>query len=266
MVDENMTKEESKEPKEPRTFSRRRFLLGSGLVVGSAVAAGVAGTTLAPATAEANGDAATIALAPAGEVVQQPVAAPQTACVAVAQSEGYLVVDSKKCAGCLNCMAACSLAHEGEANPSLSRIQIVQDTFQRYPNDLQQYQCRQCTSPMCVQNCPTGACHVDTANGNVRVIDQAVCIGCQTCLSSCPQTPHRTIWNPTTKKASKCDLCLNTPNWGEQGGPTGKQACVEVCPMKAIKLVTDTPSQMETVGYNVNLRKPSVADLFMDVD
>jgi len=27
-------------------------------------------------------------------------------------SEGYLIVDSKKCAGCIACMLACSLVHE----------------------------------------------------------------------------------------------------------------------------------------------------------
>ena len=30
--------------------------------------------------------------------------------------------------------------------------------------------------------------------------------------------------------------------------------CVEACPMKAIKFVTETPNQEETDGYNVNLR------------
>ena len=56
------------------------------------------------------------------------------------------------------------------------------------------------------------------------------------------------------KKSSKCDLCLETPYWNEKGGPLGKQACVEACPMKAIKFVTETPNQEETDGYNVNLR------------
>lgn len=257
--------DKTEEKKEPRSISRRMFLRGAGAtVVGGAAGAVVGSQLFAPTTAAADSGAVAAADAPCETVVEKVVE--KQVAMTFPASAGYLVVDTKKCAGCLNCMMACSLAHEGEANPSLSRIQIVQDPFQRYPNDLQQYQCRQCATPLCVQNCPTGACHVDTANGNVRVIDEAKCIGCQTCLNSCPQTPHRTVWNPVTKKSSKCDLCVNTPYWGEQGGPTGKQACVEVCPMKAISLVTDKPSQMETVGYVVNLRKPSVADLFMDVD
>ena len=265
MADENLAEEERKDPKEPRTFSRRRFLFGSGMVVGGAVAACVAGSALTPTAAEAEGSA-TVVPTPAEGVTQQPVAGPLPAGTTYPPSAGYLVVDNKKCAGCLSCMIACSTAHEGMPNLSLSRIQITQDQFQRFPNDLQQNQCRQCATPVCVQNCPTGACHVDTANGNVRVIDQAVCIGCQTCLSSCPQTPHRTIWNPVAKKAAKCDLCLSTPYWDEQGGHTGKQACVGVCPMEAIKLVTQTPTKMETVGYKVNLRNEKAADIWLDLD
>ena len=66
------------------------------------------------------------------------------------------------------------MTHEGEANPSLSRIQIIRDapSFTKYPYDIVMSVCRQCVTPLCVQNCPTGACHVDAANGNVRRIDQ----------------------------------------------------------------------------------------------
>ncbi len=55
-------------------------------------------------------------------------------------------------------------------------------------------------------------------------------------------------------KSTKCDLCIDTPYWNEKGGIGGKQACVETCPMQAIKFVTETPNQEETDGYNVNLR------------
>ncbi len=60
-----------------------------------------------------------------------------------AKSEGYLVVDTKKCSSCQSCMLACSLVHEWKENTSLSRIQILQDAFERFPNDLSQEQCRQ---------------------------------------------------------------------------------------------------------------------------
>ena len=88
-----------------------------------------------------------------------------------------------------------------------------------------------------VENCPTGACHVDTGHGNVRIIDALKCDGCGECIDACPFVPQMPIWNHEKKVAMKCDLCLNTPHWDESGGPEGKQACIEVCPTEAIRLV-----------------------------
>src|SRR5690606_631459 len=117
--------------------------------------------------------------------------------------------------------------------------------------------CRQCAAPLCVQNCPTGACHVDAANGNVRRIDEKKCVGCKRCLDSCPQRPHRTVWHPAKKKSTKCDLCLDAPYWSLQGGPNGRPACVEICPAKALKLVSEAPPQKDVSGYDVNLAAAS---------
>jgi protein NrfC len=222
---------ENKESK--KQLSRRDFLVTGGTVV--AIDALIAAT---PATAAAAKDAA-----PA-----QGATYPE--------SQGYLVYDSKKCAGCTTCMLSCSLVHYGVQNLSRSRIQIIQDSWGKFPNDIKMAPCRQCVTPVCVQNCPVGAAFVDTARGNVRRIDSKKCIGCQTCIKMCPQQPHRTVWVVIdgTGKSSKCDLCIDTPYWNEKGGPVGKQACVESCPMMAIKFVTQTPDQEETDGYNVNLR------------
>jgi len=178
-----------------------------------------------------------------------------------AQAKGYLVYDSKKCAGCTTCMLICSLVHEGNQNLSLARIQIVQDSFGKFPYDIKIGVCRQCVTPACVENCPTGACFVDEANGNIRRIDSRKCIGCKTCISSCPQQPTRIVWHPATKKSTKCDLCIDAPFWNEKGGPDGKQACVELCPMRALKFVRVTPDQTETDGYDVNLRNQNWINL-----
>ena len=181
--------------------------------------------------------------------------------VSYAPSSGYIVYDSRLCLGCQSCMFACSMSHEGIANPSLSRIQIIRDapSFTKYPYDIVMSVCRQCVSPLCVQNCPTGACHVDEANGNVRMIDQEKCIGCRRCINSCPQRPHRTIWDSAKKKSTKCDLCTSSPYWSEQGGPGGKQACIETCSVKALKLVQKAPPQLDVAGYDVNLAPPPKA-------
>ena len=212
-----------------KKYSRRDFL-----IVGGTVAA-VEGLVATPS---------------ANAVTQQTAAAK----VSYPQSKGYLVYDSKKCAGCTTCMMACSLTHHGVESLSLARIQIIQDSWGKFPNDLTIAPCRQCVTPVCVQNCPVSAAYIDTQNGNVRRIDSKKCVGCRTCIAMCPQQPHRTVWNKTERKSQKCDLCLDTPYWSENGGPGGKQACVEICSMKAIKFVAEAPDQTETDGYNVNLR------------
>ena len=119
-------------------------------------------------------------------------------------------------------MLACSLVHDGETSTSLSRIQVSRSVLTRYPYDIQIAVCRQCPDPLCVRSCPTGACHVSAENGNVRMITAEKCIGCQSCVKACPHHPHRPIWNPETKKTTKCDLCANTPHFGKKGGPSGK--------------------------------------------
>jgi protein NrfC len=210
---------------------RREFLVGGG----TALAAGAL-KVFTPESAEA---------APAAAVTYEP-------------STGYILYDSRLCLGCQSCMFACSMTHEGEANPSVSRIQIIrQETSSaKYPCDIVMSVCRQCVSPLCVQNCPTGACHVDAANGNVRRIEEQKCIGCKRCINSCPQRPHRPVWNAAKKKSTKCDLCITAPFWSRQGGPTGTQACVTSCPAKALKLVKEPPPQTDIAGYDVNLAPP----------
>jgi protein NrfC len=234
-----MAESEKAEGKRKKVL-RREFLIGGG----AAVAAGALACTSVSAA---------VATAP---VPQQKIS--------YEASKGYLIYDSRLCLGCQSCMFACSMTHEGEANPSLSRIQIIRDapSFTKYPYDIVMSVCRQCVSPLCVQNCPTGACHVDAAYGNIRRIDQSKCIGCQRCIQSCPQRPHRTVWNPAKRKSAKCDLCADAPYWNEKGGPDGKQACVETCAVKALKLVAEAPSQQDINGYDINLAPASKGPAF----
>ncbi|MDI6901566.1 MAG: 4Fe-4S dicluster domain-containing protein [Anaerosomatales bacterium] len=172
--------------------------------------------------------------------------------VAIPASDGYLLVDTKKCGGCESCMLACSLVHTGRSNINLSRIQVTQNPFNAYPNVVDVVQCRQCPYPSCVDACPTGAMHADAETG-VRMVDEAKCIGCERCVNACPFTPSRVQWNYEDGHAQKCDLCANTPYWNEEGGADGKQACVAVCPHNAISFTPRIPVQTDD-GYQVNLR------------
>lgn len=171
-------------------------------------------------------------------------------------SKGYLLVDTKKCAGCMSCMLACSLVHEGRESLSLSRIQVLQDPLGKFPDDLDQAQCRQCVEPECVANCPTEALALfaDPNFGNVRRVDKNKCISCLNCLDACPFTPSRALYNFEDGYAIKCDLCADTPHWKRKGGPGGSQACISVCPVKAIAYTEKIPVQQGDQGYDVNLR------------
>ena len=215
----------SKENK--KKFSRRDFVVGGGTAIAGGALATLA--TAAPAAAAENKESYPL-------------------------STKYLVYDSKRCAGCYGCMIACSMAHDGEVSFSLSRIQMHRAVLNEYPSDIIMHVCKQCPDPSCVKYCPTGAAHVSAENGNIRMINAEKCIGCQTCIKMCPQTPHRTIWNPKANKSTKCDLCTNTPFFNRKGGVNAAQACVEACPKQVIKVVDKLP--METGGYEVDLAPP----------
>lgn len=85
--------------------------------------------------------------------------------------------------------------------------------------------CNHCESPACVANCPTGAMYKDT-DGTVQHDDEA-CIGCQTCVNSCPYGAPQFI--EEDKIVQKCDTCRALREAGMN------PVCVDACPMRAIE-------------------------------
>jgi Fe-S-cluster-containing dehydrogenase component len=187
-------------------------------------------------------------------------------------SMGYILVDSRKCQGCLTCMISCSLVNEGSVCLSLSRLQVRYDHFDIYPDNLTITQCRQCEDPKCVKACPNDALVIDKDNGNIRVVKTAYCVGCGRCIMGCPHKPERPMVTQDPRyggrmKSRKCELCLNAPYHfaHEGGGVEGVRTCESVCPVGAIKFTTKLPVQDGDKGYEVNLRDSKWKQLGYDV-
>ena len=117
----------------------------------------------------------------------------------------------------------CSLYHEGEANPSLARMEIVR---QPLTAEFGCHICQQCTHPDCYHACPTldEAICIDESTGTVY-IDEDLCLGCEECVDACPFDPARIKFNDAKNVVSKCDLCRD-----REDGPI----CVEYCPVDAL--------------------------------
>ena len=79
--------------------------------------------------------------------------------------------------------------------------------------------CRHCSETLCVRGCISGALQV---RDGVVTIDESKCVGCYTCVASCP---YGAVLPGAHGAVQKCELCT-------QSG--GVPACVEHCPNKAI--------------------------------
>lgn len=132
--------------------------------------------------------------------------------------ESVLLIDLDTCTRCDDCVRGCASTHEG--TPRFIREGL------KYGNWLVPTSCYECTDPVCMIGCPTGA--ITRPVGTVEVvIDAATCIGCGNCVRRCPwdNIVEVKYAHPVLKKdiklATKCDQCI-----GRDEGP----ACVQMCP------------------------------------
>ena len=80
--------------------------------------------------------------------------------------------DRTKCVGCRMCEAICALVHDGEFNPTKSRIKVVRRVQDGalYPVAVR---CMHCEEAFCMIACPVGALYRDE-RGAVMVNEKEV--------------------------------------------------------------------------------------------
>ena len=140
-------------------------------------------------------------------------------------------VEANLCRDCEACALACSLLHEGQSNPLLSRVLVKKD-MANYKFHI--VVCEGCEipdkTPECIQACPTEAIRLDERG--VVMIYEDECLQCGECAEACPY--EAIFYNESTGLYYKCDLCA-----GVNDGP----ACVEICPVEALTIRLEAVSQ-----------------------
>ena len=132
-------------------------------------------------------------------------------------------VNEKWCLGCHLCEYYCAFANSGERDmvKALTNLQIHPRIQIEEQNGISfAVSCRHCDEPLCVKGCITGAL---TKQDGVIVIDKDKCVGCYTCILSCP---YGAISHNETGAIQKCELCTKTAE--------GVPQCVKGCPNGAI--------------------------------
>lgn len=138
-------------------------------------------------------------------------------------TRAWLVTNPAQCVGCRTCEIVCSLGHDGQCQPSLSRITTTYDPTQSLSRlAVMANVCRQCNMADCYLACAYDALSLDKETG-ARVIDPKKCTGCGECFAACPW--DMIVKNEETNIFSKCDLCGGDPQ------------CVKYCPADAISFV-----------------------------
>ena len=131
-------------------------------------------------------------------------------------------VNEQWCLGCHLCEYNCAFANSGKKDMASALKDIKIRPNIRVETDGKicfAVSCRHCDEPFCVTNCISGAL---TKKDGIISIDQEKCVGCYTCVLSCP---YGCVTPTELGVMQKCELC--TVNGGTP-------QCVDGCPNNAI--------------------------------
>jgi carbon-monoxide dehydrogenase iron sulfur subunit len=150
-----------------------------------------------------------------------------------APEKHMVVVKVNRCLACKSCELACAVQHSKSRNLSeairetpkpKARLTVAQGKGFTAP-----LMCRHCEDAPCAAACPTGALSRPSDDSPV-VVNQALCIGCSSCVLACPFGVVR----PGNDGLSiiKCDQCIERVATGD------RPACVSACPTHALEFKT----------------------------
>ncbi|MDR0947618.1 MAG: 4Fe-4S binding protein [Ruminococcus sp.] len=131
-------------------------------------------------------------------------------------------VNEERCLGCHLCEYWCAYANSGEKDimtafklgkDATPRINVEDDGDVHFA-----VQCRHCDDTPCVKACITGAL---SCNDGVVEINRDKCVGCYTCVLTCPYGCIVIDKKNGGKTVTKCELCTDNSN--------GEPVCVREC-------------------------------------
>ena len=139
--------------------------------------------------------------------------------------EKALLIDIKRCIGCLACETACKQLHGFSTDPepvlSDTAFTVVEARGDKFVRKL----CMHCEDPACASACPVGAIG-KTPLGPV-VYNADICLGCRYCVQACPFGIPKYEWTSLKPRVRKCNFCADRLAQGKIN------ACAEACPYGA---------------------------------
>jgi len=154
------------------------------------------------------------------------------------ETEFYgILYDATQCIDCQSCEIACAEEYGFPSPEDYPEVGVTRETdesrrvtvnaFETSKGELyMRNACNHCNSPACASACLTRAM-IKTDEGPV-IWRENKCMGCRSCMISCPFNVPKFEFNSPNPKIQKCRMCYELLQEG------GKPACVENCPAEAM--------------------------------